>query len=355
MPDNVQHDPSGGRDPSGGTALSGGTDPSGATSSATDRPDVVVVGAGIAGIACARELRAAGRAVRVYDRGHRIGGRLAVRTVDGRPIDLGASYFTAHDPAFVAVTDEWISRGLARKWTDTFHLATPEGLQGTTTGAPRYAAAKGLRSLAEDLARALAVQHPHEVDEVGRSKQGPYADGEHAAAVVLAMPDPQALDLLSDELAAERDVLRNRTWEPVLALVARWPERAWPEIDGVFVNESPILTFVADDGARRGDGAPVLVAHADPVFSAGHLDDPDSAVLAMLAELAAVLGISVEPDWAQVKRWGVARPAAERPEPFHLGPAMVGLAGDGWHGRPRVEAAFLSGRALGRELATRLR
>ena len=184
---------------------------------------------------------------------------------------------------------------------------------------------------------------------------GPIVDFQPVAAVVLAMPDPQALDLLSDGLEAERAALHGRTWEPVLALAARWSERAWPLIDGVFVNESPILTFVADDGARRGDGAPVLVAHADPVFSAGHLDDPDSAAPAMLAELAAVLGIVVEPDWVQVKRWGVARPTAGRPEPFHLGPAMVGLAGDGWHGRPRVEAAFLSGRALGRELAARLR
>ncbi len=313
---------------------------------------VIVVGAGIAGVACARELRAAGRAVTVYDRGHRIGGRLAVRTVDGRPIDLGASYFTAHDPALTEVSEAWVRRGLARPWTDTFHLATPEGLQGTTTGAPRYAATAGLRSLVEDLAAGLAVQHPHEVDEVG---PGPTVDGERAAAVVLAMPDPQALDLLSDGLGAERAALQGRTWEPVLALAARWPERAWPLIDGVFVNESPILTFVADDGARRGDGAPVLVAHAHPVFSAGHIDDPDSAVPVMLAELAAVLGITVEPDWVQVKRWAVARPAADRPEPFHLGPAMVGLAGDGWHGRPRVEAAFLSGRALGRELAARLR
>jgi renalase len=317
-----------------------------------DSSRVIVVGAGIAGVACARELRAAGRAVTVYDRGHRIGGRLAVRTFDGRPIDLGASYFTAHDPAFTEVTDAWVRRGLARPWTDTFHLATPEGLQGTTTGAPRYAATAGLRSLVEDLAAGLAVQHPLEVDEVD---PGPSVDGVKAAAVVLAMPDPQALDLLSDGLGAERAALQGRTWEPVLTLAARWPERAWPLIDGVFVNESPILTFVADDGARRGDGAPVLVAHADPVFSAGHVDDPDSAVPAMLAELAAVLGITVEPDWVQVKRWGVARPAAERPEPFHLGPAMVGLAGDGWHGRPRVETAFLSGRALGRELAARLR
>lgn len=320
-----------------------------------DAARVVVVGAGIAGVACARELADAGVPCQVYDRGRRIGGRLAVRTRAGRPVDIGASYFTAHEPAFLELTQDWVRRGLARPWTDTFHLATPEGLQGTTTGPPRYAARYGLRSLVEDLAGGLAVTHPREVDEID---PGPLVDGDPAAAVVLAMPDPQALDLLSDRLTRERAALDGVVWEPVLALAAGWPERCWPEIDGVFVNESPVLTFVADDGSRRGDGAAVLVAHADPVFAAGHLDDPDAAAPAMLAELALVLGMAAPPDWVEVKRWGVARPVAGRPEPYHLAEAMVGLAGDGWHardGRPRVEAAYLSGRALGCELVARLR
>jgi len=308
----------------------------------------VVVGAGIAGVACARELAGAGLRPTVYDRGHRIGGRMAVRTRAGRPFDLGASYFTAHDPLFAAVTQDWVARGLARRWTDTFHTATPEqGLQGTTTGPVRYCAAGGLRSLVEDLSGGLHITHPREVAEIG---PGPVVDGEAVPAVVLAMPDPQALDLLSDDLRLERELLAGSVWEPVLALCAGWSQRRWPQLDAVFVNESPVLTFVADDGARRGDGAPVLVAHADPVFSAGHLDDPDAAAPALLAELALVLGVRDAPDWVEVKRWGVARPAAGRPQPFHLGPAMVGLAGDGWHGPPRVEGAYLSGRALGSEL-----
>ena len=315
---------------------------------------VVVVGAGIAGVAAARALVEHAIPYRMYDRGGRLGGRMAVRTLDGRPVDVGASFFTAHDPRFVAVTEDWVARGLARAWTDTFHLATPEGLQGTTTGPLRYAATGGLRSLADDLASGLDVQHPYDVEEV---TPGPAVDGLPAAAVVLAMPDPQALDLLSGELVQERALLEGRSWEPVLAMVARWPERVWPQLDGVYVNESPILTFLADDGARRGDGAPVLVAHADPVFSAGHLDHPETAAPAMLAELAAVLGLDArcEPEWLQVERWGFARPAQQREEPFHLGDAGVGLAGDGWHGRARIEGAYLSGDALGHELGARLR
>ncbi len=311
---------------------------------------VVVVGAGIAGVACARALRDGGVDVVVLDRGWRIGGRMARRTVDGRAVDVGASYLTARGAAFRAVVEDWHARGLARPWTDTFHLLGPDGLSGTTTGPLRWAAPGGLRSLIEDLAGGLPLRHPHDVAGIG---PGTAVDGEPAAAVVLAMPDPQALDLLSLAMVDERATL-TRDWEPVLVLAAGWAERCWPDLDGAFVQDSPVLTWVADDGRRRGDGAPVLVAHSSPVLAAGHLDAPDSALPAMLGELRGLLGIEPEPRWVEVRRWSLATPLAPREEPYYLSDRLIGACGDGWGGRPRIEGAYGSGRALGEQLVRRL-
>ncbi|WAL70899.1 NAD(P)/FAD-dependent oxidoreductase [Kitasatospora sp. YST-16] len=52
--------------------------------------DVAVVGAGIAGLAAAHHLVAAGRSVRVFEGGDRIGGRMASSRVDGWLLDEGA-------------------------------------------------------------------------------------------------------------------------------------------------------------------------------------------------------------------------------------------------------------------------
>ena len=41
--------------------------------------DIVVIGAGMSGIACARVLRAAGLPVRLIDKGRGVGGRMATR------------------------------------------------------------------------------------------------------------------------------------------------------------------------------------------------------------------------------------------------------------------------------------
>ena len=56
-------------------------------------PDVVVIGAGAAGIAAARRLLAAGRSVVVLEAGRRIGGRACTDTqAFGTPYDLGAAW-----------------------------------------------------------------------------------------------------------------------------------------------------------------------------------------------------------------------------------------------------------------------
>ncbi len=314
---------------------------------------VVVVGAGIAGVACARELAAAGVPVRVLDRGRAIGGRMASRRLDGRVVDTGASYLTAAEPEFLGLVSGWRERRLVRQWTDTFHTAEPGGLTGARSGPLRWATPHGLRSLVEDLAVDLDVEHPVEVEALTLAGSTVLVDGVPTSGVVLAMPGPQALDLLPDTALTER-AASDREWEPVLALAMGWEERCWPDLDGIFVNHSPVLAWVADDGRRRADAAPVLVAHSTAAFAAGHLDDPEAAIPVMVKALVDVLGLEDQPVWTSMHRWSLARPSRGRDEPFHLGELGIGLCGDGWHGRPRVEAAWLSGRDLGREMARRL-
>lgn len=302
---------------------------------------VAVVGAGISGVACARFLVAAGHEVTVLDRGRAPGGRMASRRLDGRVVDLGASYFVARDPGFAAVVQDWRARGLARPWTDTFAL-WDGGLQPDKTGPVRWAAPGGLRELVTDLAVGLEVRSSVEVTHVAEGA----VDGEAFDEVVLAMPDPQALRLLAPDLVAERAALTGREWLPVLALTARAHERSW-DWDGLFVQGSDVLMWVADDGSRRGDGAPVLVAHSTAAFAARHLADPAAAAPAMVDALSRLAAPDL--DVLHVQRWTFAKPVGTR-EPLFLR-GRVGLCGDGW-GASKVEAAWQSGTALGQALCS---
>ncbi|WP_199509565.1 NAD(P)/FAD-dependent oxidoreductase [Nucisporomicrobium flavum] len=292
--------------------------------------NVVVVGAGIAGLSCARELAQHGVQARVLERGRVVGGRLASKRYGDRYADIGAAYLVADDPDFAALAEAWRARGLARPWTDT--LAVFPG--DPSTGPMRWAAPGGLRSLAADLAEGLDVRLDSEVTAVP----------DDADAVVLAMPGPQALRL--DPPAAVADAARRQVWQPVITAVLAYPERSWADFHGAFVNDHPVLATVCDDGDRRGDRAPVLVAHSTSAVAREHLSDPTAAGPLLAAATGELLGIPAQPE-VHVHRWTYAQPAPGG-GPYATD-GRVWLAGDAF-GKPRVQTAWLSGRAVARAL-----
>jgi len=298
--------------------------------------------------------------------------------VDGRvhPVDIGAPYFTVSDPRFAQVVEALEAAGLVRRWTETFTLSGPTGRTGETSGPQRWSSTQGLRALVEALAaafdvqaldvqalgaqalgvRALDVRLETEVTRVEYDEAAGVArvDGEPAAAVVLAMPDPQAARLLDPETAEALDVA-GRDWSPVLTVWAAWPQRWWSAFDGMFVADSSVLSWVADSGRSRGDGAAVLVAHTTGEFAAGRLADPAAAIQPVLAELRHVIGGPVPPPaWERAHRWSLATARVPHSEPFRLTGRLIGVCGDAWGPRSRVEQAWTSGDGLAEVLLTRL-
>jgi predicted NAD/FAD-dependent oxidoreductase len=279
-------------------------------------------------------------------------------------VDIGASYFTVSDPGFAAVVDGWRERSLARAWTDTFVVLPAAGGEARTTSGPvRWASPAGLRSLVEDLASDLDVTSEREVEQVDAGEQGLAVDGVEAAAVVLATPQPQAADLLPAPLVDRLRLEAGLEWLPTLTIWAGWPRRWWADFDGAFVEGSEVIDRIADDGRRRGDGAPVLVAHSTAEFAARWIDEPDGGIPGLLEELGRLLGRlysggtpADEPVFARARRWSLASPCAPQDRPFALDDELaVGVCGDAWGPKPRVEQAWLSGTALGEALLARLR
>jgi predicted NAD/FAD-dependent oxidoreductase len=283
----------------------------------------------MAGLACARELIDAGVPARVLERGRVVGGRLASKRFDDRYADIGAAYLTADAPSFLGRLESWRIAGLAYPWTDTFAVYE-EGARTTAEGPIRWSAPGGLRSLAEDLARELDVTLEHEVTELPR-----------AEAVVLAMPGPQAQRITTLDIRQE--------WSPVLSAVLTYPVRNWPEFHGAFVNGHPVLATVCDDGDRRGDRAPVLVAHSTAAFARPRMTEPAAAAGDLEAAVRDLLGIG-RAESVRVHRWTFAQPEPVDGQ-FHR-QGDVYLAGDAF-GRPRVQTAWLSGRAVAHDIIRR--
>ncbi|MBY6349798.1 NAD(P)-binding protein [Rhodococcus corynebacterioides] len=292
----------------------------------------------MSGAACLLALRRAGVAARLVDRGRAPGGRMASPLLHDRRVDTGAGYFTVRDDDFGALVDDWAARGLAHEWTDTFTVlragAEPESKSGPT----RWGTPGGLRSLVRDLLRDVPVEQT-DVDVLP------------AGHVVLAMPDPQASRLT--------EVPDAVPYDPVITVVLGLATASsLPFADAAFVQDDPDVEFLAVDGARRGDGAPVLVAHTTAERARRHLDDPDSAVAPVVDAVRRLTGIA-PPEWTHAHRWTYAKPSASHEASFGLverDGRLIGFAGDQWcpEGSPRVESAWRSGSDLGAALAERL-
>jgi renalase len=328
----------------------------------TNQLPIAVIGAGMSGIACARVLHHHKIPFRIIDRGRVVGGRMASRRIresgtafDGHITDIGASYFTAQDSDFATVVNSWIDSGVAREWTDTFHVATLAGISGIRTGPMRYSAANGLRSIIEHQAEVIPadlIQPSTQVTSVSVQGDRVVIDGEAFSAVAVCVPDPQAKQFIDSSLTETHEILDRIEWEPVIAVTSVFESNALPRFDGIFVNEHPELTWIAHDGHRRGNQNPVVVAHVHPQLAAQHLTDPSGVIPQAIDALLPILGLTEHPIWSSAMRWSFAKPTSARAELYSFDKDnRIGLAGDSWADGPKVEAAWKSGHELGVHLS----
>lgn len=139
--------------------------------------DVVVVGAGVAGLSCARLLAARGLAVVVLEARHRIGGRLWTHaTPDGEAIELGAQVIHGCDAATWAVVE---NAGLR-----TEPLAMTEAVSFVSGGRSHPSATLPLSGIAPPwMVEAALVEEAADMTVLERLRSLPLSGATRALAV----------------------------------------------------------------------------------------------------------------------------------------------------------------------------
>jgi predicted NAD/FAD-dependent oxidoreductase len=300
---------------------------------------VAIIGAGMAGLAAARRLRAAGVECVVFEKSRGLGGRMATRRDGDLRFDHGAQYFTARGKRFKAL----IEAGAAAEW-----------FEGAFVGVP------GMSGPAREMAEGLEVAGGVQASGLRRDADGwRVLDAEGArdgafAAVLLAVPAPQAVPLAASAGVAFL-ALEAVRYAPCWALMLTFDGPSGLTEDHRRF-ESGAISWIARNGSKPGrDPAPeTLVVHAAPDWSRVHLEmSKEDAAAALVVELPGV-GVTAAPARAVAHRWRYAMVERAAGVPYLWDSAAgIGACGD-WCLGPRVEAAFDSGDALGAAVAEAL-
>ena len=307
--------------------------------------DVLIIGAGMAGLIAAAELQRAGLRVVILDKSRAVGGRLASRRIDGATFDHGAQFITTRDARFAAVLEQARQNGALKEWC--------RGFSGREDGHARWCGILGMSAVAKHLATGLELhlEMPVTALQVRESRwHAETATGitYTSAAILLTPPVPQSLALLDAGGVLLAPELQNRLgaieYERCLAVMAILdsPSRI-PPPGALSLNEGPIA-WIADNQIKGISSEPALTIHATHAFSMEQWDcDRKECGRTLLAAAAEWIGESSVMTF-QVHGWRYSKPLSVDKSPcllaYHSPPLVI--AGDAFAG-PKVEGAALSG------------
>ncbi len=314
-----------------------------------------VIGAGLAGLACARRLNAAGFRVRVFDKGRGPGGRMSTRRVE-TPLgearfDHGAQFFTARDPGFRAEVDRLTLAGAVAQWEGRLVSLDAAGAPRPLPAEPRHVGAPGMNALVRALADGLDVAWGVRVQGLAHGPDGwrltaeDGADLGAAEIVVCALPAEQAAELLADAaptLAQEAAAARTAPcWAGLYALETPLSLA----FDGARFSAGPLAWAARDRSKPRRTGPETWVLHASPGWSAQHLEEDPSRIAGDLwAALGRAAGLALPaPAWQAAHRWRYAQVVKPVAAASLYDPDLKITACGDWRIGARVESAWLSG------------
>ncbi|MCF4969181.1 NAD(P)/FAD-dependent oxidoreductase [Nostoc sp. CMAA1605] len=332
--------------------------------------DILVIGAGMAGLICAQHLSKTGYSVLVVDKSRGLGGRLATRRLYETRADHGACYLKPQGELFRDLVNLLCDRHILEVWTDTVHeFATHTGLSTPQNRSPRYVAPLGMSAIAKFLAQDLNILLNQRAIGLHLTPENHWcvtleSSNEEltAKALVIAIPAPQALTLLTP--LAGRDLnpallenLNSVEYYPCISVMSGYPTTSQlPDWKAVTFVDNEILGWIGLDSSKRHQAPqPVFVIQSNASFAQLHLDSPDLQPTGqqMLECAAKALNLPwlETPEWMQVHRWRYAFPRSPWPQKvlaFDTAAPLV-CCGD-WCGGNLVEGAMLSGLAASEKI-----
>ncbi|AKH99044.1 putative NAD/FAD-dependent oxidoreductase [Hoeflea sp. IMCC20628] len=310
--------------------------------------DILVIGAGLAGLSLARYLVDSHKKVLLLEKSRSPGGRLSTRRSEHGDFDHGAQYITSRTPEFTALVNQLTQSGKSSEWAP----------DGKDSARPWWVGQPGMSTLGKALAQGLDIRLGAQATRILRQGGGfvvhaKNSDGTQthfsASKIVAAIPAPQAHALLGplDPAFAPLDkVGMAPCWTAMLAFDAA--------LDSVpdLIRGQPgdVLGLIVRNGSKPGRTGETYVLHATPEWSKANLQNHrETVALEMIKAMRETTGLGSnhpEPVHFELHRWLYALVEKPLGQPFLANSDNTLFACGDWCIEARAEAAHQSGLAL---------
>lgn len=314
-----------------------------------------IVGAGLAGLSCARTLRRAGYFVEVFEQDRVIGGRIATARIGGDTFDHGAQYVTARSQEFSGYLKEISGIGYAARWEPR---STLNGAGGGGQMHPWIVGTPGMSAIVRPMTESVRVTTGKRVHNLERRDKGWHVWFEdetsvgpfHAVAVATPPSDAKLLIGRVQELVAP---LSRVKMTPCWALMVRIDDKVLPDQD-VFSDMSETIRWIARNNTKpgRATSGETVVIHASPSWSREtESADPEEIAAELWNEVSQILSLPpVRPTRMTAHLWRHGLVETSLGETcLYSSEHKAGIAGDWCLGR-LAEHAFESGDRLAKAI-----
>jgi predicted NAD/FAD-dependent oxidoreductase len=133
---------------------------------ATLKPSIAIIGAGLAGLSCAKQLQASRFKIQIFEKSRGPSGRMSTRNSDDWSADHGAQYFTARDPIFIEELNTWIKDGIAGAWHPRLKVFENGQWRDSTSTENRYVGIPAMNTPGKNLAKNLTITYGQTIDQI---------------------------------------------------------------------------------------------------------------------------------------------------------------------------------------------
>jgi len=326
---------------------------------------IAIIGAGISGLAMARELSKDNIYIDIFEKSRGRGGRAGTKRVDNLNFDLGAQYLNNFDDEFQTVIEDMKKNNVIEIWNGKFGNLKEKSIEPIFLEEEIYVGVPKMGTLVHYLFDRSAISNIFFKTKITnieiRADKWVLIDSdgkeyENYDYVICSIPAVQAKDIFN-KYKNVVSKLNEVQYTPIYAIAIMLNTKLDFEYDGLFIEnkkrKSKAIRWIARNNSKPGRGSEeIWVIHTDKKWSVQNLERSNEFILNyVIEEFKEIMNLKeLNVNKTYIHLWRYAIVSKFLDENYLWIPDInLGFCGDYFSGK-NINSAYMSGLKLGLKL-----